>query len=356
LADWPSVAAAIAEAPYRIPSEFDSSRLQRLVSAKRQEAEDHIWSLREDPGYFQDCVYDWSEHRPEQILDISGKKHPDLGKPIFWERVLDAVVTTAYANLIMWDLAEAELDKVVQLRDSYGSRLSLYKRMPADYGRLLGHFRELVQRMRYAPLMAFQGGISLSPPLRQYYVQKQLPHGPMTIRPLPPEGRRFDYFLWFVEKFCEDAQLQLYGFSDILDEFERLTRSKTIVIGAPQNQLISSWIAVALSELAVITEIERQLDFHQPPIRASTLNEHELEAEFQQRTLLIDRIHQAGRGLSLAGEATPLAKFTYPAGKRRTGHQRYTRCAKQRPIYNTVHVNGITSQNQLSKSLGMLDK
>jgi hypothetical protein len=85
---------------------------RQYISAKREEAEDHIWSVTEDPSCFQDCVYDWWEHRPEQILDVSGKKHPDLGKPIFWERILDLVATTAYSNLIKWDIAEKEAIKV----------------------------------------------------------------------------------------------------------------------------------------------------------------------------------------------------------------------------------------------------
>lgn len=346
--DWPSVAAAVAEASYRIPSEFDFSRLQRLVIAKRQEAEHHIWSLREDPGYFQDFVYNCSEHRPEQILSINGKKHPDLGKPAFWERTLDWIVTDAYSSLIMWDLAEKELVRLAQLRDSYGSRITPNQRMPVDYERALCYFRELIQRMRYASLATFQQGISSSPQLRHYYVYKPLADGNMAIYPIEPENRRHDYFLWFIERFRIDEQMQLYGLSDLLDEFERLTRSKTIIIGAPQNKLISSWIAAALSGLAVVSEIERQLEFHQPPITLSTLNENELDAEFQRRTILTQVIFQAGRGLSLADAATPLTKFTYPADKRRTA----TTVQKMRQAENNLDRFWQTVDDHYSRKLG----
>ena len=54
--EWPSITAAIAETPYRVPLQFDLARIRVLVNAKPLESEDHIWSLREDPGYFQDCV------------------------------------------------------------------------------------------------------------------------------------------------------------------------------------------------------------------------------------------------------------------------------------------------------------
>lgn len=94
--EWPSVAAAVSEAPYRVPIQFDISRLQSLIHAKRAEAEDHIWSLREDPGYFQEYVSNWSDHLIENLLDIKGNRHPDLGKPPFWEQALSRVVRDAY--------------------------------------------------------------------------------------------------------------------------------------------------------------------------------------------------------------------------------------------------------------------
>jgi hypothetical protein len=59
--EWPSIAAAIAETPYQVPLQFDLARVRLLVNAKRLETEDHIWSLREDPGYFQDYISDWRD-------------------------------------------------------------------------------------------------------------------------------------------------------------------------------------------------------------------------------------------------------------------------------------------------------
>ena len=67
--EWPSIAAAIAETPYQVPLQFDLARVRLLVNAKRLESEDHIWSMREDPGYFQDYISEWSEHRPERSID-----------------------------------------------------------------------------------------------------------------------------------------------------------------------------------------------------------------------------------------------------------------------------------------------
>ena len=40
--EWPSLTKAILEAPYRVPDQLDIDRLQTFVSAKRDEAEDHV--------------------------------------------------------------------------------------------------------------------------------------------------------------------------------------------------------------------------------------------------------------------------------------------------------------------------
>jgi len=44
--EWPSIAAAIAETPYRVPLQFDNERVRILVNAKRLEYEDHIFIAR----------------------------------------------------------------------------------------------------------------------------------------------------------------------------------------------------------------------------------------------------------------------------------------------------------------------
>lgn len=73
------------------PAHLDLPRLQGLVAARCSAAEDHIWSLREDPGYFVDVVLDMKENRQEILPDTIGQKHP-LMRPSpsnrFWERVL----------------------------------------------------------------------------------------------------------------------------------------------------------------------------------------------------------------------------------------------------------------------------
>lgn len=62
--------------PYSVLSSLAMSRLASLLEAAAVSAQDHLWSLREDPGYFLQCVLDHREHRQELLLDTYDHKHP----------------------------------------------------------------------------------------------------------------------------------------------------------------------------------------------------------------------------------------------------------------------------------------
>lgn len=85
---WASLAA---EAPYRVPSSLSFARLESLLKAKRDAAEDHIWSMREDPAYFVSAMKDAFEHRQDHIKDRYGEPHPlfRFGREdLLWGRVI----------------------------------------------------------------------------------------------------------------------------------------------------------------------------------------------------------------------------------------------------------------------------
>lgn len=71
-ADWPTLASIAAEAPYRVPARSDFERLKTVVDARRSGAEDHIRSLREDPGYFADVLQDWCYHSHKMLANARG--------------------------------------------------------------------------------------------------------------------------------------------------------------------------------------------------------------------------------------------------------------------------------------------
>ena len=317
-ASWASVAAAAAEAPYRVPVQFDFPRLQRLVNARRAEAEDHIWTLREDPGFFQETVNNWAQHRQEVLRNKNGKPHPYYNTPEYWDRMFRYVVQDAYQKLAMWDAIKKSLDRLDSLRQQFnlghGIRITP---LPWDYAQELSHFSYLIQRVRPMLLSDFHG-IVASPPLRDYYIREDIdiPNAILCKRRVdPPVGSFLWHFLYLVGQFQHPEQLELGGIYNFLDEFERVSRNAKS-LGAPQDNLISPFIASAISELAVVSELQRQLDWHQPRILPNTLSKEDQEGEYNRRAKfmsIFDRIE-----MELYDVGMPLMKMKYPAEKRRT--------------------------------------
>ncbi|EDO00192.1 hypothetical protein SS1G_03052 [Sclerotinia sclerotiorum 1980 UF-70] len=72
----PSLATISVEAPYRLPANINFERLRDIFAARLSAAEDYLFDLREDPGFFADTIIDWSEHRNDALLDTYGNPHP----------------------------------------------------------------------------------------------------------------------------------------------------------------------------------------------------------------------------------------------------------------------------------------
>ena len=58
-----------------------------------------------------------------------------------------------------------------------------------------------------------------------------------------------------MKQFQHPEQIELAGIYNILDEFERVTRNAQS-LGGPSGNLISPFIALAISELAVVIELQ----------------------------------------------------------------------------------------------------
>lgn len=103
-----SLAASVAEAPYRVPAELNLQRLESIIQAKLSDAEDHVWTLREDPGYFAFTLQENKDHRQEMMVDTKGKRHPLLATPtqehVFWGRIIQNSIVAALAEIEIWGI------------------------------------------------------------------------------------------------------------------------------------------------------------------------------------------------------------------------------------------------------------
>lgn len=315
---WPSVAAAAAEAPYRVPVQFDFARLQLLVIAKRSEAEDHVWSLREDPDYFRQFIYDCSEHRKEHLVHESGRRHSDFDKPRFWEKVFSRVLADAYSNLWLWDVAVKHITKLEALRRHYGPSISPTCKLPIDYEEAFLRFKDIVDQARVGITQLAIHGIYSSPQLRSHYFGTQQGEDMIIARRNP---HRRDYFLWLLEHLGNPEEMEKLGPKVFLDELDRVIRSDSATAGVPQKARVSAWVSNALSDLALVAEIEDQIYHHQPNIGVlHTVSAERTKKNFNEDTaelfIFQDELKELEPKLTAAG--LPLGKFDYPSEKRRT--------------------------------------
>ena len=312
--EWPSLSKEVLEAPYSIPDQYDVERLRSFVSAKVDEAVDHIWLLREDPSYFQETVRDWSEHRQEKILSVNGKTHPVLRSDTFWERVLSNVVVDAYLTLVAWDQLFNLVDHLNLLRMQSLRSIREDAPISEDYEEALCHFSYFLDQMIKGPILHYKSGMPASPPLRCHFERE--PQDPNTTKIVVTSKSssytKGDYFLWTLEQLLVEDQVFLYGLENLLDEIERMIRSS-----GQNRERVSSWIARVLSDLSLLAELRRQMGLLNPgPAMTEAVSGEEKREKFSSRMKLFSRIHEIfNKGMTLAGTGTPLTKFKYPSEK-----------------------------------------
>lgn len=322
-----SLAAVTTEAPYRVPAHLDLRRLQGLVTARRSAAEDHIWSLREDPGYFADVVLDMKEHRQEILPDIIGQKHP-LMRPSpssrFWERVLGNLITDAYFPLVIWDDLHSQITHLQALMEKHAGQIKPENELPPE---LLNSYLQLWTSLNgyiEGPIGNLKVDAPPSPPLRQYFVR-----GPDMGNPnrIIVESRQSGYqdgnvarLMWALRTLWDQQQLHLAGLDTIMYELERLMQDK------PQTRpLLSSRVAGMISELAILSECRRQITLYQPWAAsfenhaASSERDSELKADYSRRTKALQELMSGLNTAPLvnAGEVSD-GRFRYPVDKRKT--------------------------------------
>lgn len=165
-----SLAAMAAEAPYRLPAQLVFDRIVSLLAAKRDQAADHLWSLREDPSYFCDYAYEVNEHRTEMLRSESGLSHPDLeakNEVNYWTRVIWKMVITDYMQLETFSELQNQAEALRQVYKSNAASIQPDCDLPDSYMHAILRFRyflkEAAMIVSQAKLHVFQ-----SPPWRDH--------------------------------------------------------------------------------------------------------------------------------------------------------------------------------------------
>ncbi|UNI16536.1 hypothetical protein JDV02_002963 [Purpureocillium takamizusanense] len=325
-----SLAVLAAETPYRVPAHLDLERMVNLLRARASAAEDHVWALREDPGYFAEHLAEFKEHRQEMIRDTKGDIHPTLrpGKDsIFWARIIGNAVAGAYLDLEIFAELKAQAEALLPIFSKYSAKLSPAGGLPEELLAPMLKFRHYLTQAAKGPLDVLKASVLASPPWRRFFVREP----PATVastaiavasKPGVKMTKITGELLWLLRLLCEDGMGLLWiGLPAALDELERLLQAEP-----EANELLTSHLSNAVSTLSIVSQCLAQLEQFQPWSRAfdSALVDREdgFKKEYARRTGSWVKMRSAvgEKHLTLAAKLGDPSdrKFAYPSEKRRT--------------------------------------
>ncbi|CAG1973305.1 unnamed protein product [Fusarium graminearum] len=327
---YTSLAVMAAEAPYRLPLSLDLDRVASLLEAQMLAAEDHIWSLREDPAYFSDQFREIQDHRQEMLPDTEGKPHPvthRLREHTLWSRVIFAMLMDAYSTLDAITELHRQARHLSVLQKKYTKQIKPTEDLPQDYLVALLRFRFFLQQTAKGPLDQLKIAVPASPPMRKFFVRDTpIDKNSTKILVMSRRGVKMDkvetQLIWLLQTLWEDDRnLFLAQLPMVVDELQRLLQAEP-----KADVLISTHVAKIIGDLAIVAQCLKQLELYQPWAQQFEMIAFEYEDDFKKQLTTLQKpvkeLHGAFMKKSLddvAKLAEPSGgKFTYPYSKRRT--------------------------------------
>ncbi|KAJ8119200.1 hypothetical protein ONZ43_g3808 [Nemania bipapillata] len=308
------------EAPYRPPPKLDLPKIESLLSARTVRAEDHIWSLREDPSYFSEILFDMKDHLPYVPLT----RKPSRDDPQ-WARVISSVLVESFTQLESFAELRNQSTHLRELSDKHGPDISPEKDLPEEYLAALLRFRHYLNQVTKGVLNQLKLSVGVSPPLRAFFVQYDLgsAKSPM-LKVLPNIAIKRDkttqQLIWLLQTLWEDDyDLFLCRMTTVIDELDRLLKAEPKALG-----LVSPYIAMLIGELSITGECLRQLEIFQPWANgfeeALVDREEGIKKEFEEHTKVWAQVYDTFElpnvtTLRQLGDPSD-NKFQYPVGKR----------------------------------------
>ncbi len=171
------------EAAYRVPQQFDIKRLRRLAAAKRDEAEDELWAIREDPAYFQEMLQDRYQENCESSRKAStGDMPPRIRLKMEAHSLQEAcrnVIYDVYNYVVIWDVLLTDLKGLEILKTRFDAVISATNPLPDEYHEALSKFLAVEKTIEdRVVLMDLRRSAATSQPLQQYYSIGRAPDGP----------------------------------------------------------------------------------------------------------------------------------------------------------------------------------
>jgi hypothetical protein len=325
---YASLATIVAEAPYQRPNSVDFARIASLLTAKHHQIVDHIWSLREDPGYYEAQMSECMEHRRELLVNVHGRQHPfcSAGKERkLWARAIVTQIARAYLQLEIAAKLLPQAKALGNMQTLFANEISTPAEFPREYEAAI--FRFKLNLLQGAGLSSIElcDGFHASPPMRRFHLRgpdKDIAGDVDKVYQLPtfnddPVRSRLYWLLMMNWK--SDSMEQMIGFCNVVDELHRLVEA------APANTLLSPYLAFIVGDMAIFSECYRRLELYQPLSQKNNdlfaEKAYEAEQEFEGHATSWDSMIGSipANDYELGTLGGPFdGKFNYPIAKRRT--------------------------------------
>ncbi|KAI4612870.1 hypothetical protein J4E80_006925 [Alternaria sp. BMP 0032] len=313
--------------PYGVSGQLSFDRLRCVISSKVGELEDHIWALREDPGYFSEVFNDYKTHRSEYIPSLDGNVSAIMKEQPYaiYGLILRNLITDPYYALSYWHECLRLLDRLTSTALRHGFQFNPSTELPEDYRKDILRLWTTLNAIHMDVHECFRQRVPATPGMRPYYVKtKADPNSqgcyfkiatskaagdPVTLR-----------FLNVLSRITGPRNPPKQAFVAELDDLERL-----VIKHPAAKDLLSPFVWADFSQLSVSSECIQQIRSYQPwsahieyEMRS---REEELAVEFWHFTEMWGPVSTMRRfdDLKLARMADPSdGKFRYPITERRS--------------------------------------
>ena len=310
--EWRSISEMNAEAAYRLPQQFALDSLRKLAAAKRDEAEDAFWALREDPTYFQEELKERYRQEMEPLRKLSrdsGFRIPPGTEESALQNTCRNLVHNACRNIILWDTVSAGLVELEKIRARLATEIRPLKRLPPVYKEAMARFSIIEKMVSDYASRDLRFAITSSPEFLKYYdiqLEGSLVRLEESIKDeMPP-------ILKLLNDLDDKKTASIMGALNILDEVERMMNS-----GPSQRAMITAGMARQISEMATFAQLQDALNQHQPKIQVSENHDAAVDS-VKARLGLIEVLGKHVKSMVLATHVKPDSAFEYPISRKNT--------------------------------------
>ncbi|KAI1177728.1 hypothetical protein F4777DRAFT_576806 [Nemania sp. FL0916] len=250
--EWLSAASAAQAAPYEAPRRINLDRITDIIVARVAQAQDHLWSLREDPGYFAEYMNDWAEHSFEAVHIRKKKKQSGLSDVSMvlssWDPDPRAALYCTYRDIMLWRVIDQLLHQIIKLLGDDSDSIK-QDEILFDPVRQLTFMIDFI--LGFALLRDASAAMAASPPMRSSF--KINMDGKSDEDRFSYDRSGKDDLIWMWEMLSYKDCVNLYGLEPLALEAEKLLRDKAV------KRRITAKVAQSFSDIGIMGALQNQL-------------------------------------------------------------------------------------------------